>query len=126
VSPISSDDSVWQLKLRILEMFQVHPFDQMLFCAGRRVDKGSSDGDKALTLGAAGIPTGASLFLVSAGHHDADDVAGLLSDDVVPGSRRGAVEKGFLGTGLLLHGHTDDPAIRIIDPPEDDRVIVVS
>ena len=126
VSPISSDDSVWQLKLRILEMFQVHPFDQMLFCAGRRVDKGTAEGDKELTLGAAGIPTGASLFLVSAGHHDADDVAGLLGDDVVPGFRRGAVEKGFLGTGLLLHGHTDDPGIRIIDPPEDDRVIVVN
>ena len=127
VRNISSSDTLWQLKLLILQQFQVHPFDQMLFCAGRRVDAGT-EADKSTTLGEAGIPTGASLFLVSTGHHDPDDVVGLVGDDVVPSSRRGAVEKGFQGTGLLLHGGpaADDPSVRIVEGPEDTGPIVVN
>jgi len=126
---VSSTDTVWQLKLRILEVFSVHPCDQLLFCAGMRVDAETVDGDKTITLGGRSVPVGGTVYMVSAGNHDPDDVAGVLGDgDVVVGRGPVVKEKGFLGTSLLMHdagggaqqqaGSGDDDGVRIIDAPD--------
>jgi hypothetical protein len=110
ISGVSSTHTVWSLKLRILEFFQVHPLDQLLFYGGQRLDVGDKDGDKERTLGGQGVPSGGAVFFVSTGKHDADDVADILDDDLPPGftvpggGRSSAPERGFKGTALVSSG----------------------
>jgi hypothetical protein len=88
---VSATDTLRKVKLLILERFQVHPNDQVLYLAGKPL------GEDDVTLGAAGVTPGAKLFCAAGTEHDPDDVAGLLD----AADERDAPELGFSGTGLL-------------------------
>ena len=107
--PCASTHSVWWLKLRILETFQVHPEDQQLFVDGARFDAGEREADEARTLAQAGVRRSAAVFCAAGCAHDPDDVAGLLAfGGGGAAAGRQAVERGFQGS-LLLSAQQQQP-----------------